>query len=68
MTDEIGNPMIRDNTPQLIPVFETVLSPPEEQLEPETRQQVQKIVQLLYGHQPALFQNHPAAVKLAGAL
>ena len=34
-------------TPQLMPIFEKVLSPPEEQLEPETRQLLQQTVQSL---------------------
>ncbi|KAH8159820.1 hypothetical protein CIB48_g8427 [Xylaria polymorpha] len=39
-----GNPTVQELTPRLIPVFEQVLSPPEDQLEDETRQLVIELV------------------------
>ncbi|KAL6709962.1 hypothetical protein ACN47E_000747 [Coniothyrium glycines] len=40
-------PTVQQLTPQLMPVFEKVLSPPEEQLEDETRAQLVELVQHL---------------------
>jgi hypothetical protein len=40
---EQGNPTIQQLTPQLKGVFEKVLSPPEDQLEPQTRTMVQQM-------------------------
>jgi importin-4 len=53
-------------TPRLIPLFEHVLSPPEEQLDDETRGLIQKAVQLLYKGKPELFGDYPGVLKLAG--
>ncbi|KAI0453020.1 importin beta-4 [Xylaria acuta] len=39
-----GNPTVQELTPRLVPVFEQVLSPPEDQLEDETRQLVLELV------------------------
>ncbi|KAH8666590.1 armadillo-type protein [Xylariales sp. PMI_506] len=44
---ELQNPTIQELTPRLIPVFQKVLSPPEEQLEPETREGLQNLVRKL---------------------
>ncbi|KAK1842068.1 karyopherin kap123 [Colletotrichum chrysophilum] len=41
------NPTVQQLTNKIIPVLQTVLGPPEEQLEPETRQLVQKLAQAL---------------------
>ena len=41
------NPIIQRLTKQLMPVFEKVLGPPEEQLTDETRNKVQQLVQFL---------------------
>ncbi|KAK4999312.1 hypothetical protein LTR66_001636 [Elasticomyces elasticus] len=42
------NPTIQRLTEQLMPVFQKVLSPPEDQLSDETREQVTQLVQYLY--------------------
>ncbi|KAI1131117.1 importin beta-4 [Nemania abortiva] len=42
-----GNPTVQELTPRLIPVFQQVLSPPEDQLEDETRQLVLELVRLV---------------------
>ncbi|KAF2964486.1 hypothetical protein GQX73_g9082 [Xylaria multiplex] len=39
-----GNPTVQELTPRLLPVFQQVLSPPEDQLEDETRQLVTELV------------------------
>ncbi|ROT36421.1 karyopherin Kap123 [Sodiomyces alkalinus F11] len=39
------NPAVQALTPRVLPILHKVLSPPEEQLEPETRALVQKLVQ-----------------------
>ncbi|KAH8200324.1 hypothetical protein TruAng_005477 [Truncatella angustata] len=44
---ELQNPTIQGLTQKLIPVFQKVLSPPEEQLEPETREVLQNLVRKL---------------------
>lgn len=63
-TDELSNPLIQEITPKLIPVFEEALGPPEEQLELETRELIKKMVRLLYGVKPELFQNNPGLIDL----
>jgi HEAT repeat protein len=42
-----GNATVQELTPRLLPVFEQVLSPPEDQLEEETRQLVLELVSIL---------------------
>ncbi|KAI1840350.1 hypothetical protein JX265_000732 [Neoarthrinium moseri] len=44
---ELQNPTIQELTPRLVPVFQKVLAPPEEQLEPETREGLQNLVRKL---------------------
>ncbi|QGI80885.1 hypothetical protein CEK25_007614 [Fusarium fujikuroi] len=61
-----SNPTVEQLTPQLINVFEKVLSPPEEQLESETREILQHTVQNLYKAKPDLLANNPGLLKLAG--
>ncbi|KAM5356815.1 hypothetical protein ACJ41O_003461 [Fusarium nematophilum] len=63
---ELSNPTVEQLTPQLLAVFEKVLSPPEEQLELETRQTLQHTVQILYKAKPDLLANNPGLLKLAG--
>ena len=63
--DESNNSTISALTPKLIPVFEKVLSPPEDQLTTETRELVKKMVQILYTAKPDLFQANPGVVALA---
>lgn len=65
--DEANEPTVQSLTPKLLGVFEKVLSPPEEQLQPETRLVVQRIVQSLYKAKPELFQGQGAVLSLAGA-
>ncbi|KAI0003539.1 ARM repeat-containing protein [Xylariaceae sp. FL0662B] len=43
----LNNPTIQELTPKLLNVFQQVLSPPEDQLEPETREVVQGMVHVL---------------------
>ncbi|KAI1760104.1 importin beta-4 subunit-like protein [Hypoxylon sp. FL1150] len=43
----LSNPTVQELTPKLLNVFQQVLSPPEEQLEPETREVVQEMVRIL---------------------
>lgn len=43
----MGNLTVRDLTPRLLPVFQQVLGPPEDQLEDETRQLVIELVNIL---------------------
>ncbi|KAI1112252.1 importin beta-4 [Nemania sp. NC0429] len=43
----VGNPTVQELTPRLLPVFQQVLGPPEEQLEDETRQLVIELVSIL---------------------
>ncbi|RWA14839.1 hypothetical protein EKO27_g315 [Xylaria grammica] len=42
-----GNPTVQELTPRLLPIFQQVLSPPEDQLEDETRQLVTELVRNL---------------------
>ncbi|XXG96241.1 hypothetical protein Hte_002522 [Hypoxylon texense] len=43
----LSNPTVQELTPKLLNVFQQVLGPPEEQLEPETREVVQEMVRIL---------------------
>ncbi|KAL7621787.1 hypothetical protein AAE478_007286 [Parahypoxylon ruwenzoriense] len=43
----LSNPTVQELTPKLLDVFQQVLGPPEEQLEPETREVVQDMVRNL---------------------
>ncbi|KAI1801966.1 ARM repeat-containing protein [Daldinia bambusicola] len=43
----LSNPTVQELTPKLLNVFQQVLGPPEEQLEPETREVVQDMVRIL---------------------
>jgi hypothetical protein len=45
--DQTGNPVIQQLTPQVAPVIQKVLSPPEEQLDDETREQLVQLVKWL---------------------
>jgi hypothetical protein len=45
---QANEPTVQQLTPQLMPVFEKVLSPPEEQLQPETREQLVELVKYLH--------------------
>lgn len=47
--DEQSNPTVQQFTPQLLSIFEKVLGGPDDQLEPDTRQIVQRMVQGLQG-------------------
>ncbi len=67
LVDDSNDPTVQQLTPKLIPIFEKVLSPPEEQLADETRQLVQQAVRVLYQAQPNLFKGHEGVVRLAGA-
>jgi len=42
-----GNPTIQQLTPKLLPIFEQVLAPPEDQLDDETRAKVQEMAKYL---------------------
>ncbi|KAK3903531.1 armadillo-type protein [Staphylotrichum tortipilum] len=63
---ESNEPTVQQLTPQLINAFEAVLSPPEEQLDDDTREIVRKTVFLLYNANQGLFSNNPNVLKLAG--
>src|SRR5699024_10107990 len=65
---EQGEPTINSLTSKVIPVLESVLSPPEDQLTDETRELVRKLVHNLYSANQALFAANPNALKLAGIL
>jgi len=64
--DDSNDATVQQLTPKLIPIFEKVLSPPEEQLADETRQLVLQAVRVLYQAQPNLFKGHEGVVRLAG--
>ena len=66
LSDDSNEPTVQQLTYQLIPIFEQVLGPPEEQLEKESRQLLHQIVRNLHKAQPDLFQGHQAALQYAG--
>ncbi|OAA80764.1 karyopherin Kap123 [Akanthomyces lecanii RCEF 1005] len=61
-----SNQTVQQLTPQLLGIFEKVLSPPEDQLEPSSREILQRVVGVLYKSQPDLLANHAGLLKLAG--
>ncbi|KAK4147272.1 armadillo-type protein [Dichotomopilus funicola] len=65
---ENNEPTIQQLTPKLVPVFESVLSPPSDQLDDETRAIVRKTVFLLYNANQGLFSSNPSVLKLAGVV
>jgi importin-4 len=46
--DQANEPTVQQMTPTLMPIFEKVLGPPEEQLEDETRSQLVELVKYLH--------------------
>lgn len=63
---EAGNTTIQELTPRLIPVFEQVLGPPEEQLEPQAREGLKILVRMLFNAKADLFINHKALLNAVG--
>jgi hypothetical protein len=63
---EAGEPTVQGLTPQLIPVFQAVLSPPVDQLDDETREVVRRVVGALFTAKPDLFGGNQEVLKLAG--
>jgi hypothetical protein len=51
----MSNQTVLELSPQLVPVFQTVLGDPQEQLDDETRELVTKTVQALHKLRPDLF-------------
>ncbi|KAL8832945.1 MAG: hypothetical protein Q9170_004648, partial [Blastenia crenularia] len=49
-----GEPTILGLTPQLLPILEKVLGPPEEQLNEKTREQVVEMVKFIHSKQPQM--------------
>lgn len=47
VADQANEPTIQQLTPTLMPVFEKVLGPPDDQLEEETRTQLVELVKYL---------------------
>lgn len=47
-TDQGGNQTVGGLTTQFVPIIASVLSPPGEQLSPETRQNLTELVRFLY--------------------
>ena len=66
VADEQSDATIQSLTPQLIPVFGEVLSPPKDQLNDETRQLVRSLVAELYKAEPLLFASHLNVLQAAG--
>ncbi|KAI5778145.1 armadillo-type protein [Geopyxis carbonaria] len=60
-----SNQAVFNITQQLVPVFSQVLSPPEDQLNANTRSQVIELVRFLAGKEPSLIQNYPNLVAAA---
>lgn len=60
-----GEPTVQQLTPKLIPVFEKVLGPPQEQLDDDSRVHVKQTVHFLYGQHPDLFQGREQLLHIA---
>ncbi|KAI4129907.1 MAG: hypothetical protein LQ338_001992 [Usnochroma carphineum] len=54
-----GEPTILGLTPQLLPILEKVLGPPEEQLTEMTREQVVEMVKFVHGKRPGMVEAYP---------
>lgn len=63
---EHNEPTVGALTPKFISLFGKVLSPPEEQLDDETRELIKHAIQILHKSKPELFQGHGDVLKLAG--
>ena len=60
-----GNTTIHQLTPQIVPVLEKVLGPPDEQLEEKTRTELVQLVGYLHSKQPALLKGHELLEEIA---
>ncbi|KAL9604674.1 MAG: hypothetical protein Q9219_000394 [cf. Caloplaca sp. 3 TL-2023] len=61
-----GEPTILSLTPQLLPILERVLGPPEEQLSEKTRAQVVELVNFVHGKQPGMMREYPVMMGVVG--
>ncbi|KAL8704513.1 MAG: hypothetical protein Q9201_002322 [Fulgogasparrea decipioides] len=59
-----GEPTILGLTPQLLPILEQVLGPPEEQLNEKARQQVVEMVKFVHSKQPQMVRKYPGLVNI----
>ncbi|KAF8471306.1 putative importin beta-4 subunit [Kalaharituber pfeilii] len=60
-----SNPNVFVMTQQLVAIFSQVLSPPEEQLKPETRAQLIELIKFIYGKDQSVLANYRNLVQLA---
>ncbi|KAL8690882.1 MAG: hypothetical protein Q9218_003775 [Villophora microphyllina] len=60
-----GEPTILGLTPQLLPILEKVLGPPEEQLDEETKVKVVEMVKFVHSKQPQIVQKYPGLAEVA---
>ncbi|KAL8800553.1 MAG: hypothetical protein Q9182_005108 [Xanthomendoza sp. 2 TL-2023] len=59
-----GEPTILGLTPDLLPILEQVLGPPDEQLDDETREQVVQLVKFVHGKQAQLVRKYPGLMSV----
>lgn len=60
--DSAGEPTILGLTPQLLPILEKVLAPPEAQLNDSTREQIVEMVKFIHTKQPQMVGKYPGLV------
>lgn len=64
IVDQDSNQTVGDLTAQFVPIIASVLSPPEEQLTPETRQNLIELVQFLHKQDQGLIRGYDNLVAL----
>ena len=65
--DGSGHQTVRQLTPQLVPVFEKVLSPTEEELDQETRGKLVELVRYIHKQEPGLVVGREGLMKAIGS-
>ncbi|KAI5807953.1 armadillo-type protein [Peziza echinospora] len=62
-----SSPVVFGITPQLVSIFAQVLSPPEEQLTPETRAQLAELIKFIYQKDSSIIANYPNLIQIASS-
>lgn len=65
--DKASNQVVFNLTAQLAPVFAQVLSPPEEQLKPETRGQLVELIKFIHSKDTSVLAGYPNLVQIASS-
>ena len=65
--DSAGNSTLINLTPELLPILESILSPPEDQLKDATREKVSQLVKFIASKHPREVHKYPVLTDVASA-